>query len=123
MPYGPIDFTGPLAASRFHGLIPCLDKYEPYMPDRVVRQFGRQQCIPSPPIMPLVAVRPGDFSTYIVDEPSRWAWDLRNIHSLSMDMIGPLARYAGDCADDYYAWFKDRTHPLVEPVDGEVVSH
>ena len=60
MPWGQLDFSSPaLSPSLFRGVIECMDVREPYMPDRVLRQFGRVQRIPLERIRPSVVVRPG----------------------------------------------------------------
>ena len=66
MPFGSIDFDGPLRDSLYHGCLSCMKISEPYMPDRVARQFGRVQKIPRPVIRPLIARRPADVLFYNV---------------------------------------------------------
>ena len=51
-------FQGHLAVSMYKGLIRCGKIIEPYHPDRVVRQFGRMQLVPEPPIVPNKSSRP-----------------------------------------------------------------
>ena len=58
MPFGRhLDFDGDLRLSRYRGTIRWLFEEEPYMPDRVLRQFGRVQHIPADPIRPAVVLR------------------------------------------------------------------
>lgn len=51
----------------FSGCLPCMDIVEAYHPERVVRQMGRVQGIPRPPMVPNVKVRKGDGSYYKVE--------------------------------------------------------
>ena len=90
-PYGDLDFTLPyLAPSLFHGVLSFLDKTEPYMPDRVARQFGRIQQIPKPVIAPLRAWRRSKVTAYAVEyDSAKWSWDAWQIHRFSSEAVGP----------------------------------
>ncbi|XP_028067879.1 protein MAIN-LIKE 1-like [Camellia sinensis] len=39
----------------YHSCLKCLEVVEPYHPNRVLRQFGRVQTIPNPPLGPMRA--------------------------------------------------------------------
>ena len=60
MPWGELYFSSSaLSPSLFRGVIECMNVREPYMSDRVLKQFGRVQRIPLERIRPSVVVRPG----------------------------------------------------------------
>ena len=53
-PYIGIRENHPFAIVAYYtGLLKCMDIVEPYHPDRFLRQFGRVQNIPPPPLAPL----------------------------------------------------------------------
>ena len=113
-----LDFEGShLKISLFHGALSCMDITEPYMPDKVARQFGRVQDIPGPTIEPTRAYRLADPLRYRVDYPNAsWAWRHRHSkHRVSLDSIGPPVRAPWDCTDRYTQWYTPRTHPTICP--------
>jgi len=112
MPYGPLDFTDPeLAPSLYHGVLCCLHTTEPYMPDRVSRQFGRVQSIPSPPIITVRAWRKRKVKRYTVDyDPAEWVWGGKRF---SLEELGEETVYPYQCSDDYHEWFASISHRFV----------
>lgn len=60
MPYEDrfINFDADFQVSRYRGVLSISDIQEPYMPDRVLRQFGRVQSIPMDRIPPTIETRP-----------------------------------------------------------------
>lgn len=120
-PYGmSMDFYGSeFRVSLFHGTLSCLDITEPYMPDRVARQFGRVQGIPQPVIEPTRAYRLGDNTRYRVEYPNT-SWALRHqlpTHRIPLETMGPEVRSPWDTTVEYMEWYHIRTHPMVCPSD------
>ncbi|KAL7242873.1 hypothetical protein ACSBR1_015304 [Camellia fascicularis] len=50
----------------YSGCLKCMHIVEPYHPDRVLRQFGRVQIIPSPPLAPVQASRGSAAKQYTI---------------------------------------------------------
>ncbi|KAL7227114.1 hypothetical protein ACSBR1_022059 [Camellia fascicularis] len=50
----------------YNGCLKCMHIVEPYHPDRILRQFGRVQIIPSPPLAPVRASRGSTAKQYII---------------------------------------------------------
>ncbi|KAL9691501.1 hypothetical protein QQ045_011925 [Rhodiola kirilowii] len=116
MPWGQLDFDSPsLAPSRFRGLIECFDIREPYLPDRVMRQFGRMQGIPEAPPTPIAAVRTSSMRvTYIINFPveaCQWGADPRPMIELG-EM--PDANFPWDCQPEYLDWWEQMSHPYLD---------
>ncbi|KAI5659013.1 hypothetical protein M9H77_27806 [Catharanthus roseus] len=85
------------------------------MPDRVVRQFGWVQCIPTHPIRPLEHRRLANNRVYMVKNVFIYALWLEALSHLLMSTWTnvpalPLSR----CTDDYMPWFLPRTHPRIQ---------
>lgn len=97
--------------SRFHGTITFMDVSEPYMPDRVLRQFGYIQTIPRPVIRPTRAARPVSARQYVVRYQRQESfWEQFTSHLLSAAALGSRAMPAWRCADDYMSWFERISH-------------
>ncbi|KAI5654466.1 hypothetical protein M9H77_31653 [Catharanthus roseus] len=86
-----------------------------YMPDRIVRQFGFKQCIPSHPIRSQEARRPTNNRMSVVKNLFAEAlWLEAPLHLFtetwtSVPTIPPSA-----CTDDYMQWFLPRSHPRIQ---------
>ena len=79
MPFGrDLDFGDMYRMSTYRGIIQFLGVVEPYMPDRVLRQFGRVQGRPLDVIPPtggkrLETLQKGYNLQFNADEWDRWA--------------------------------------------------
>lgn len=104
--------------SFYHGCIRALDVVEPYHPDRVLRQFGYVQTIPSNPIVPSRAIRgakPGQYRLLWGTLGSMFAtWDN---HILSVSRRGQKADPSWECDTSYMNWFMSVSHPKVRNPD------
>ncbi|XP_012858915.1 PREDICTED: uncharacterized protein LOC105978049 [Erythranthe guttata] len=106
-----------------HGTIRWMDTVEPYMPDRVLRQFGFRQIKPADPIRPLKgAKRERKLASYKISyEPGDRTWNIPHTHMLSEDYYGHWARPAWESSPEYLPWYLDHTHvrihPSTEPVE------
>ena len=115
MPYGELNFEDEdLAPSLFHGVLSCLHDTEPYMPDRVARQFGRVQCVPRDVIALIKAHRRCKLGRYTVHyDVAMWVWNSLSLHSFSLDELDPETEYPHQCHDDYMDWYKTISHRFV----------
>ncbi|KAI8544312.1 hypothetical protein RHMOL_Rhmol08G0286700 [Rhododendron molle] len=97
-------YTGPIRA---------MSVVEPYLPDRVLRQFGLLQRIPADPIAPQRASR--GQHTYDVDyEWTEGFWSSPDYHLVPEDKrerTPPGMPWA--CTDDYIPWLMVFSHPRV----------
>ncbi|KAI5649857.1 hypothetical protein M9H77_35862 [Catharanthus roseus] len=75
------------------------------MPDRVVRQFGWVQYIPTHPIHPQEHRRPANNRALWLEAPS---------HLLTSTWTSIPAIPPSRCTDDYMPWFLPRTHPRIQ---------
>lgn len=115
-PYGVVDYNLPcIASTLFHGVLGFgQDVTEPYMPDRVARQFGRVQKIPSPLIPPMRAKRVRSPRSYIVEYSNcLWVWTASDFHRIRVEDLGPATKDGHETTRDYMGWFLPRTHPRV----------
>ncbi|XP_058216841.1 protein MAIN-LIKE 1-like [Rhododendron vialii] len=107
-------YTGPIRAMSY---------VEPYLPDRVLRQFGLLQRIPADPIAPQRASR-GQHTYTVVYEWTEGFWSSPNYHLVPEDKkerTPPGIPWA--CTDDYIPWLRrerDVVWHLVEGVLGRV---
>ena len=116
LPWGRLDFSDPrYAPSRFRGIIECLEIQEPYLPDRVLRQFGYPQGIPDAPPPPLKVVRPSSTrKTYDVQYPAdacQWGADPRPMIEL---VDAPRTTYPWECDPAYLGWWERMSHPYLD---------
>ncbi|KAL8153898.1 hypothetical protein V2J09_011658 [Rumex salicifolius] len=106
-------------ASRYRGLIRFMGIYEPYMPDMVVRQFGRRQSRPLDVIEPHIALRPISFKgkqKYFLKFAPMWKWwEQMEDYICPYILDSPVAVPAWDMYDDYLDWFLHISHPYVNP--------
>ncbi|KAG5548617.1 hypothetical protein RHGRI_014086 [Rhododendron griersonianum] len=108
-------YTGPIRAMSY---------VEPYLPDRVLRQFGLLQRIPADPIAPQRASR-GQHIYHVVYEWTEGFWSSPDYHLVPEDKrerTPPGIPWA--CTDDYIPWLSVFSHQRVgrglPPVGGRV---
>lgn len=117
MPYG-ANVVNEVSKTLYHGTIRYMHIIEPYMPDRVLRQFGYLQIIPSAPIVPLRGTKRSRLmNTYRVNHSamdSQW-----NVPRCGLDSAyyGHQAQPPHQAVSDYLEWFIERSHPRVHPID------
>ena len=112
-------------ASYYHGCLRFLDKNEAYMPDRVARQFGRVQGIPSN-VIPMEASSKLHYNARAykkVYPNSDYMFTQFQIHSYDPDQIGIEARISHMSSLDYLPWYSSRSHLKVHnPLHGPNTS-
>ncbi|KAG5516066.1 hypothetical protein RHGRI_036948 [Rhododendron griersonianum] len=94
-------YTGPIRAMSY---------VEPYLPDRVLRQFGLLQRIPADPIAPQRASR-GQHTYHVVYEWTEGFWSSPDYHLVLEDKrerTPPGIPWA--CTDDYIPWLSVFSH-------------
>ncbi|KAH6807024.1 hypothetical protein C2S51_028132 [Perilla frutescens var. frutescens] len=100
----------------YEGCITACDIVEPYLPDRVLRQFGRVQTIPHPPLDPVVFRRgkkPGQYRVVwgmLTSFYEQW-----ESHMLARERRGRVVYPAWVCSPDYQQWYESISHPRVQP--------
>ncbi|KAI5652788.1 hypothetical protein M9H77_29975 [Catharanthus roseus] len=90
--------------STWHEFIAYFDRVESYMPDRVLRQFGFRQCIPTHPIQPHEARRPLNNRMYVV----------RNTFVEALWLEAPSHLLTNSYTDDYMDSVLPRSHPRIQ---------
>ncbi|XP_057248066.1 protein MAINTENANCE OF MERISTEMS-like [Beta vulgaris subsp. vulgaris] len=113
VPYG-INVVHNLPLSLYHGCIRYASIIEPYMPDRVLRQFGYVQTRPRSPITPNKENKPAHFYAIEYPESMMCFWDDPSSHYLSMHRLGKEASNPWDCSSDYMQWFLQYSHPKLQ---------
>ncbi|KAI5682775.1 hypothetical protein M9H77_04003 [Catharanthus roseus] len=109
--------------STWHKFIAYFDWGEPYILDRVVRQFGFRHCIPAHPIRPQEARRPANNEMYVLRNLFVEAlWLEAPSHLLTESWTSVPAIPPSSCTEDYMDWFLLRSHrgyriPQIFPVD------
>ncbi|KMT08947.1 hypothetical protein BVRB_6g136610 [Beta vulgaris subsp. vulgaris] len=103
-----------LPLSLYHGCIRYASIIEPYMPDRVLRQFGYVQTRPMSPITPNKENKPAHFYAIEYPESMMCFWDDPSSHCLSMHRLGEDASNPWDCSSDYMQWFLQCSHPKLQ---------
>ncbi|XP_012841302.1 PREDICTED: serine/threonine-protein phosphatase 7 long form homolog, partial [Erythranthe guttata] len=118
-PFGP-NVARDVEKTLHHGTIRFMDTIEPYMCDRVLRQFGFRQIIPASPIQPMRgSKRERKIVSYKVRyESNDYAWSIPNVHRLEQTYYGHRADPAWEVATDYMDWYIPRTHLRVDPSTG-----
>ncbi|KAL2903642.1 Serine/threonine-protein phosphatase 7 long form-like protein [Bienertia sinuspersici] len=116
MPYG-VDVLGKYPISLYHGCIRYGSIIEPYMPDRVLRQFGYVQTRPMTSIKPNKEYKPENSYSVEYGEGMMSFWDDPSSHCLSVARLGDLALNPWDSSSDYMQWFLQRSHPKVQNPD------
>ena len=117
MPHGHLDFDSRYRASTYRGTIRFHDIYEPYMPDRVARQFARVQSRPLDPIRPHTVSRRASIrgmGAYKVEFEAHWdGWDRLDEHICAELLSSPSAVADYDMDEEYLDWFLPISHPYV----------
>ena len=101
--------------TRYRGTIEWLGEFEPYMPDRCARQFGRVQGLPTPLTPPLPTFQRTSSLKKIkvveyTPEFDRWAdkeQHLRDITGL------PCAMQGWEVQQGYLEWYGSMTHMYI----------
>ncbi|KAK3169157.1 hypothetical protein Dsin_000061 [Dipteronia sinensis] len=95
----------------YTGCIKCLDKIEPYHPERVLRQFDLVQTIPPDPLLSLRVK-----SRTISEVCTIWdqSWDKWDSHLLSSSARGEVISYPSECCYNYLDWFGRISHVMVQ---------
>ena len=116
MPYKKtIQFEGAcLMITAYRGLTRCMDMLEPYHPERVLRQFGRPQHIPPPPIPEQGGHRTKTARDQIVTYHSRYdLWDRRGEAILADIWSLPIANSPWESVEGYLNWYIRNCKPYV----------
>lgn len=115
-PFG-LEPTTQTPRTAYYGLIRHHDIIEPYRPDRVLRQLGRVQRIPSPIQKPTGRVcRPSDPRRYLVEHSSLVMEQMWNMFPASSHITlqeYPLAASDRMQQDGYLTWYQEHSHPFV----------
>lgn len=99
----------------YNGCLKCMHIVEPYHPDRVLRQFGRVQIIPSPPLAPVRASRGSTAKQYIIAyKYLDTIWESWENHLLSEIGRSVLVLHPWDCVPGYLDWFTSISHVQVQ---------
>ncbi|KAI8534822.1 hypothetical protein RHMOL_Rhmol10G0126500 [Rhododendron molle] len=99
------------------GCICCMTVVEPYLPDRVLRQFSLVQFVPGPPLAPLRGSRGSIAATYsVVYQYTDALWQNWRDHLLHEEE-GVLVRSGvlWESHHDYLPWFRTVSHLRVSP--------
>ncbi|KAF7145625.1 hypothetical protein RHSIM_Rhsim04G0154500 [Rhododendron simsii] len=95
---------------------------EPYLPDRVLRQFGMVQLVPGPPLVPLRGSRGANSHSYsVVYAYTDGQWE--NWRDRVMNVDKRVAIQPGvpwESHPDYLPWFPTVSHFRVSPRPVEV---
>ncbi|KAF7153088.1 hypothetical protein RHSIM_Rhsim01G0119600 [Rhododendron simsii] len=85
---------------------------EPYLPDRVLRQFSLMQLVPRPPLAPLRGTRGSMSATYSViyqyTDALRQNWRDHMLHEDKRVLITPGIPW--ESHQDYLSWFRRVSH-------------
>ena len=79
---------------------------KPYLPDRILKQFGRVQTIPLTPLLPIRATRGLTVNAYhIAYQYFDQVWERWNDHLLfGLNRSTPVRR-PSDCVPNYMDWY------------------
>ncbi|XP_058216531.1 protein MAINTENANCE OF MERISTEMS-like [Rhododendron vialii] len=96
----------------YTGCICCMIVVEPYLPDRVLRQFGLVQLVPGPPLAPLRGTRGSTSATYsVVYQYTNGLWQNWRDHMLHEDKRVPVTPgIPWESHQDYLPWFRRVSH-------------
>jgi len=105
--------------SYYCGLLVSFDVVEAYYPERVLRQFGRLQTIPTMPMIPhLLNARGKTSQAYkVAYSVNAWTHDNWRNHLLNDKLRSRPVRVPWECDSKYMEWFLKITHPYVQPLD------
>ena len=99
----------------YNGVILCLDIAEPYYPNRVLRQFGIAQRIPTNPIVPTKCRRGKTANQYkIAFDVGFWSAQNWQDHVLSAKSRSTRVVDPWDCTAKYLTWYLNVSHPIVQ---------
>ena len=99
--------------SQYRGIIHCLKVKEAYMPDRVMRQFGYPQYIPTEPIKPVQVHRPAQPSLYRCSHAIRDSFDDYHTSRCNFHQQTIRVHFGHETIPAYQDWFRQRTHMQV----------
>ncbi|KAL7243211.1 hypothetical protein ACSBR1_015595 [Camellia fascicularis] len=86
----------------YSGCLKCMHIVEPYHPDRVLRQFGRVQIIPSPSLAPVRASKGSTVKQYIIAyKYLDTIWESWENHLLSEIARSVIILHPWDCVQGY----------------------
>ncbi|KAG5535793.1 hypothetical protein RHGRI_023533 [Rhododendron griersonianum] len=96
----------------YTGCICCMIVVEPYLPDRVLRQFGLVKLVPGPPLAPLRGTRGSTSATYsVVYQYTDALWQNWHDHMLHEDKRVPVTPgIPWESHQDYLPWFRRVSH-------------
>ncbi|KAI8558208.1 hypothetical protein RHMOL_Rhmol04G0072200 [Rhododendron molle] len=91
----------------YTGCIHAMAVLEPYLPDRVLRQFGMVQLVPGPPLVPLRGSRGGNSHSYsVVYVYTDGQWENWRDHVINADKRVPIQLgVPWESHPDYLPWF------------------
>lgn len=108
--------------SLFYGVISCHSIVEPYLPDRVLRQFGYIQTVPTRTLNLISAPGGTKAQNYI---PAVYHWVSYFFDEWQSHVIGEAERVAAvnitDCSDDYVAYYEGVGMPTLFKRGGDIV--
>ncbi|KAF7143626.1 hypothetical protein RHSIM_Rhsim05G0087700 [Rhododendron simsii] len=95
---------------------------EPYLPDRVLRQFGMVQLVPGPPLVPLRGSRGANSHSYsVVYAYTDGQWENWRDHVMNADKRVAIQHgVPWESHPDYLPWFLTVSHFRVSPRPVEV---
>ncbi|KAI8551551.1 hypothetical protein RHMOL_Rhmol06G0195600 [Rhododendron molle] len=101
----------------YTGCIRAMAVLEPYLPDRVLRQFGMVQLVPGPPLVPLRGSRGGNSHSYtVVYAYTDGQWENWRDHVINADKRVPIQLgVPWESHPDYLPWFSKVSHLRVSP--------
>ncbi|KAK1281440.1 hypothetical protein QJS04_geneDACA014236 [Acorus gramineus] len=116
-PYRSVRDHRPLSEFTFFKGCLCINSiFEPYMPDRVLRQFGHIQTVPRSPIRPQRVAKRNRSSTGYKAEYGGSVEQLEQWHDsvLSVASRGDRVYQSWDAVPDYIKWFERMSHRFVQ---------
>ncbi|KAF7143288.1 hypothetical protein RHSIM_Rhsim05G0108800 [Rhododendron simsii] len=106
----------------YTGCIRAMSVLEPYLPDRVLRQFGMVQLVPGPPLVPLRGSRGANSHSYsVVYAYTDGQWENWRDHVMNADKrVAIQPGVPWESHPDYLPWFLTVSHFRVSPRPVEV---
>lgn len=117
MPYGVPDVVEVCPKTIYYSTIRYLNHLAPYIPIRVLWQFGDIQIILSEPIHALIHfVKPANIKKYSIEHPDHDdCWRSPKIHVLGEHYTTYRALPSYLALPIYMAWYIPWTHPQIHP--------